>query len=160
MGCCGKPPVQPYVVPFAGFTEFVASIPKLYWGVKSQEQRILAICEQLNKLICFVDYQGGKINLNRVDIDWLMEQFELFKQSGFDDYYLEQVQRWIDEHLQYIYRYTIGQIFFSLDDEGYLIAHVPVGWEQIRFSTPLDYSDQSTYGRLCLTYAFDAELEG
>lgn len=148
-----------YCTPYVGFTEFVASIPKLYYGVKSQEQRILAICKELNKIICFLDYQGGKINLNREDIDKLIAEFEKFKESGFNDYYLAQVEKWIDEHLSYIYRYTIGQIFFSLDDSGYLIAHVPVGWEQIRFSTPMDYSDQTTYGRLCLTYAFDAELE-
>ena len=139
MPCCGKPP---YVVPYAGFTEFVASIPKLYWGVKSQEQRILAICEQLNKLVCFVDYQGSKINLNR------------------EDYYLEQIEKWINEHLPLIYELTIQQIFFTLDDSGYLIAHVPVGWNQITFSTPMDYSDQSSYGRLCLTYDFYQDLEG
>lgn len=148
-----------YVTPYIGFTEFVATIPKLYWGVKSQEQRILAICEQLNKIICFADYLGGKITLNREDIDRLVSEFEEFKASGFDDYYLEQVEKWIDEHLHYIYAHTIGQIFFSLDDSGYLIAHVPVGWQQIIFSTPMDYSDQSSYGRLCLTYGFDTELE-
>lgn len=157
MPCCGKPP---YVVPYAGFTEFVASIPKLYWGVKSQEQRILAICEQLNKLVCFVDYQGSKINLNREDIDMLIAEFEEFKASGFEDYYLEQIEKWINEHLPLIYELTIQQIFFTLDDSGYLIAHVPVGWNQITFSTPMDYSDQSSYGRLCLTYDFYQDLEG
>ena len=159
MSQCGKHRDR-WVPWFAGFTEFTPTIPKMYWDVESQEQRIHAICKQLHKLACYADMLGDRISINREDIDELQRLFKQFMESGFDDYYLEQVQKWIDEHLQYIYRYTIEQIFFSLDDEGYLIAHVPVGWEQIRFSTPLDYSDQSTYGRLCLTYAFDAELEG
>lgn len=135
------------------------SIPKLYWDAKSPEERIHAICIEIAKLVGYTDFISTKVNANREDIEELQELFEKFQESGFDDYYKEQVIAWIDSHMEFIYETTIGQIFFSVDDSGYLIAHVPVGWEQIRFSTPLDYSDQSTYGRLCLTYAFDAELE-
>lgn len=158
MICCDDRQIKKYVPAFAGWTEFTSSIPKLYWNVKSQEQRILTICEQLHKLVCFVDMLGDKINLNKSDIDELAEMFDKFMQSGFDDYYAAQVEKWINNHLQYIYAHTIGQVFFSLDDSGYLIAHVPVGWDQIMFSTPMDYSDQASYGRLCLTYGFDNEL--
>lgn len=151
-------PVARFVPGFVGWTEFTASLPKIYWDVKSQEQRILGICKMLDKLCCYADMLGDKINENRDDIDELIAMFNKFIESGFDDYYREQVEQWIDEHMNYIYAHTIGQIFFSLDDEGYLIAHVPVGWEQIMFSTPLDFSDQSSYGRLCLTYGFDTSL--
>lgn len=160
MKCCNYPDISHWVPGFIGWTEFTPAIPKMYWDVKSQEQRIKTICEQLHKLICYADMLSGKINIDHADIVELQRLFEQFQESGFNDYYAAQVEKWIDEHLTEIYRYTIGQVFFSLDENGYLIAHVPVGWEQIRFSTPLDYSDQSTYGRLCLTYAFDAELEG
>lgn len=47
---------------FAGFTEFTSSIPKLYWDVKSQEQRILAICKLLNKVICYADMLGENVD--------------------------------------------------------------------------------------------------
>ena len=93
-------------------------------------------------------------------IKYITETLQKFLESGFDDYYKEQVERWIDEHLQYVYRYTIGQIFFTLDDSGRLLAHVPKAFEQILFSTPMNYDDQSTYGRLCLTYAFDISMIG
>ena len=46
---------------FAGFTEFTSSIPKLYWDVKSQEQRILAICKMLDKVICYADMLGENV---------------------------------------------------------------------------------------------------
>lgn len=148
----------PWIPRFCGFTAFTPVIPQLYYDVSSNEQRIKELFKQFHKLVCFIDYVGEKVNMNRADIDELTEMFNKFIASGFDDYYAEQVKKWIDEHLNYIYAHTIGQIFFSLDDSGYLIAHVPVGWEQIMFSTPLDYSDQTTYGRLCLTYGFDNEL--
>lgn len=152
MTCCGnKPPVQTYCVPFAGFTEFVASIPKLYFGVKSQEQRILAICEQLNKLICFVDYQGEKINLNRADIDWLMAEFKKFKESGFDDYYLEQIENWVNTHMQQIIEQAIKMVFFGLTLDGYFCAWVPRSWQGILFDTIADYANEN-YGCLVLNY--------
>lgn len=148
-GC--KPPIKPYVTPFAGYTEFVASIPKLYFGVKSQEQRILAICKQLGKIICFVDYQGEKINKNRLDIEWLKEQFELFKESGFDDYYLEQVEKWIQKNLEYIYSYTVKQIYFGVTEDGYFVAYIPESWDDITFDTVMNYSSPN-YGCLALSY--------
>lgn len=150
----------PWVPRFCGFTAFTSVIPKLYYDIDSNEQRTLELFKQFHKLVCLVDYIGEKVNLDHADIEHLTELFEQFMASGFDDYYAEQVKRWIDEHLQYIYENTIQQIYFTLDDSGYLIAHVPVGWRQITFSTPMDYADPSTYGRLCLTYDFYNEMEG
>lgn len=151
MKCCDNDKSAPYVPPFIGFTEFTASIPKLYWGVKSQEQRILAICEQLHKLACYADFIGDKVNINRTDIDWLMQQFEDFKEHGFDDYYLEQVEKWISDHLEYIYRYTIKQIYFGLTEDGYFVAYIPESWEDIAFDTIMNFSDPN-YGCLTLSY--------
>ena len=140
------------VPPFIGFTDFTPSIPKLYWDVQSQEQRILAICKLIDKLICYADMLAEHTDKNEFDIMELQELFKQFMASGFDDYYFEQVTKWIDEHLDYIYRYTIKQIYFGLDDYGHLVGYIPESWEQIVFSTPMDYSDQDTYGRLVLSY--------
>ena len=154
MKCCDKDRPAPYVPPFVGFTEFTASIPKLYWGVKSQEQRIRAICEQLHKLACYADYIGDKVNINRKDIDWLMEQFELFKEHGFDEYYLDQVQKWIDEHLTYIFTLVAKQVYFGINEQGYFVAYIPDGWDDIVFDTGMVYGED-TYGRLILRWDVD-----
>lgn len=155
MDCCGKEKRgTPYVVPYSGFTEFTASIPKLYWGVKSQEQRILAICEQINKLICFADYQGEKITLNRADIDYLLDQFEQFKESGFDEYYAEQVEQWISDNLNFIYTQVVKQVYFGLNEQGYFVAYIPEGWDDIVFDTGVVYGTD-TYGRLILRWDVD-----
>lgn len=133
-------------------------LPAVYDDSLSYYELLCKVIDKLNELIEKDNEQSEVLNILIHEFEELRELFEKFQESGFNDYYKEQVIKWIDEHLHYIYRYTIKQIFFSLDDSGYLIAHVPKGWEQIRFSTPLDYSDQSSYGRLCLTYAFDYEM--
>ena len=47
---------------FAGFTAFVPTVPKIYWNVRSQEQRILGICEMLDKVICYADMLGENVD--------------------------------------------------------------------------------------------------
>lgn len=136
---------------FAGFTEFTPTIPKMYWDVESQEQRIHTICKQLHKLVCYADMLGDKININREDIDELQRLFEQFMESGFDDYYAEQVEKWIDEHLEFIYDHTIKQIYFGLTDDGYFVAYIPESWDDITFDTIMNYSD-ANYGALTLSY--------
>ena len=142
----------PWIVPFAGFTDFTPAVPQMYWNVDSAEQRYHLLCKMLHKSICYDDYLAGKIQLNRDDIDELLEEFAKFMESGFDDYYKEQVEAWIAANLDFIYRYTIEQIYFGLDENGRLVGYIPESWEQILFSTPMDYSDQETYGRLVLSY--------
>lgn len=150
MSQCGKHRDR-WVPWFAGFTEFTPTIPKMYWDVESQEQRIHAICRQLHKLVCYADMLGDKISINREDIDELQRLFEQFMQSGFDDYYADQVEKWINEHLEYIYRYTIKQIYFGLTEDGYWCAWIPESWEDITFDTIMNYSDPN-YGSIVLKY--------
>ena len=148
---CEYHSINRWVPSFVGYTEFTASIPKLYWNVKSQEQRILAICEQLHKLICYSDMLSDKINIDHADIVELQLLFEKFQESGFDDYYAAQVEKWISEHLEFIYRHTIKQIYFGLTDDGYFVAYIPESWDDITFDTIMDYSNPN-YGSLTLSY--------
>ena len=147
------PPTSGYrwIPSFAGFTEFTASIPKMYWDVKSQEQRIHAICAMLDKLICYADMLGDQTNLNIDEIKALQAEFEKFKESGFDDYYAAQVEAWINSHLLYIYDNTIKQIYFGLTDDGYLCAWIPDSWDDITFDTIMNFANPN-YGSLTLSY--------
>lgn len=43
-------------LPFWGWSHYTPTIPKLYWDVKSQEQRILNLFQLLDKLIAYTDY--------------------------------------------------------------------------------------------------------
>ena len=157
MACC--PPIPPYryVPPFAGFTEFTASIPKLYFNVKSQEQRIHAMCELINKLICYADMLGDKVSDDHDAIEELIEEFNKFKDSGFLDYYEKQLEAWINAHMADIISMYVKQVFFGLTLDGHFVAYIPEGsaWEDVIFDTGAVY-DLDTYGRLILYYVTDS----
>lgn len=136
---------------FTGFTEFTASVPKLYWNVKSQEQRILAICESLHKLICFCDFLGDKVNIDHDAIVELQELFQKFMESGFEDYYEALIRAWIDRNMERIISQAIKMVFFGLTDDGYFCAYIPSSWQGIIFDTVADYTSEN-YGCLVLSY--------
>ena len=138
-------PVMPY---YASFTVSPPVVPEEYWNVKSQEQRIEWLACNIKKLICYVNELCTNINLADDEIEALANEFEKFKESGFDDYYADQVEAWINSQLPYIYSHTIKQIYFALDDSGHLIAFIPDSWTDIDFWTPLNYDNQATYGHL------------
>ena len=107
-------------------------------------------CKQLHKLVCYADMLGDKINVNREDIDELQRLFEKFMESGFEDYYAQQIEAWVDEHMPDIIDQSIKMVFFGLTDDGYFCAYIPDTWEEIQFDTGFNYSDQNTYGHLIL----------
>lgn len=155
-----KPSPARYISPFWGFTAFTPTIPKLYWDVKSQEQRILRICDLLDKLICYSDYLGDNVELNRQDIETLKSEFEEFKEHGFDDFYLKQVEKWISDNLQTIFQLATKQVFFGLTLDGYFVSYIPEGnaWDDVVFDTGATY-DLDTYGRLVLYYPTDSNSD-
>lgn len=68
----------PILPMFAGFTTFTPEVPKLYWNVKSQEQRILEICKHLGKLTDYAEFLATRIN----DLDVkVSSQFDDLKQN-------------------------------------------------------------------------------
>lgn len=142
--------ISRWIPSFLGFTEFTASIPKLYWNVKSQEQRILAICEQLHKLICYSDMLADKVNIDHEDILELQELFREFQEHGFDEYYAAQIEQWVNDHMAAIISQAVKMVFFGLSDDGHFVAYIPDTWNEIIFDTGYNYSDQNTYGRLIL----------
>lgn len=152
--CCERPEYVPWIPPFIGFTEFTATIPKMYWNVTSQEQRILTICKQLHKLVCYADMLGSKINIDHAQIEELQALFDKFMESGFDDYYAEQVEKWIDDHLQFVFEHTVKQVYFGLNEQGYFVAYIPESWDDIVFDTGMVYGID-TYGRLILRWDVD-----
>lgn len=149
-----RPFQKPFVVPFAGFTAFVPSVPKLYWNVKSQEQRILALCEELDKLLCYVDYQGGKINEVYDDIQWLRDELQKIIDGKYDEEIAEVISSWVDEHMPDIIAQAIKMVWFGLTLDGYFVAYIPDSWDEIVFDTGAVYGSDE-YGRLILLMDVD-----
>lgn len=97
----------PYYAPYLPYNGFLLSgtsvIPKLNWDVYSQEQRIHAIVHELENLIKYTNDSTDALNRCYELLDKLQTQFDEFMASGFDDYYKDQVAKWIDDNLRYIF---------------------------------------------------------
>ena len=143
------------IPPFWGFSAFTPTIPKLYWDVKSQEQRILNLFDLLNKLVCYCDSMGLQIDVNAQDIQEIRDYVNEFLTSGFDDALAEKIAKWIDDHLQFFFSHTVRQVYFGLTQVGHFVAYVPDSWSDIVFDTGSDIN-LDTYGRLILRWDADS----
>lgn len=62
--------------------------------------------------------------------------------------------KWIQENAIDIVGDMVNMVFFGLTDDGYFVAYVPSGWEDITFGTSGydDFPAGIDYGHLTLTY--------
>lgn len=86
----------------------------------------------------------------KASIDALAEEFERFKESGFDDYYAEQIAKWVNDNMPDILSQATKMVFFGLTTDGYFCAYIPEQWAFV-FDTIIDY-DSDDYGHLTITY--------
>ena len=145
------------IPPFWGFSAFTPTIPKLYWDVKSQEQRILNLFDLLNKLVCYAEQMGIQLNVSQDELEKLKAEFEKFKESGFDEYYEKQIEQWMQDNAATLFEKLAKMVFFGLTDDGYFCAYIPDSWSDVTFDTGAVYG-QADYGRLILR--FDADGTG
>lgn len=137
-----------------GVTQFTPTIPKFYWDVETQEQRIKLMCRLIQNLIEGLDANDKQTEKNRLAIEELKQLFEEFKEHGFDDYYKEQVLKWITDNINLLYQEFAKQVFFGITEDGCFCAYVPDSWSEIQFDTGMVYGTEN-YGRLILKYDVD-----
>lgn len=138
------------IPPFWGFSAFTPTIPKLYWDVKSQEQRILNLFDLLNKLVCYCDNMGLQIDVNAQDIAEWEESMQDLKDGGLLDYYEKQIYDWIQAHMADLLSAGVKQVYFGLEGD-YFCAYIPDSWDDIVFDTGMVYGSEE-YGRLILKW--------
>lgn len=151
MGQCNVGDFVKFAPRWWAFTDYTPVIPKFYWDVYSQEERIKAICEYLWKTICFSENTADNYQAVLDALDKLQAEFEKFQESGFNDYYETQVREWVSENLDYVFTQVAKQVYFGLNLEGYFVAYVPQSWDDIVFDTGHVYAED-TYGRLILRW--------
>lgn len=139
------------LVPYGSFVLNTPTIPKFYWDVYSQEQRLKQICCELEKLMQYADMLGVNLNIDHEAIIELQEQFKKFMESGFFDYYAAQLEKWINDNMERIISKAIKMVFFGLTPDGYFCAYIPSSWSGIMFDTVADYASEN-YGCLVLKY--------
>lgn len=144
------------IPPYNAFTAYSPTIPKLYWDVKSQEQRILELCKNMMKVVAYNDSAADKVNELGEELQRLSDLFDKFMESGFDDYYYEQIMQWVDDNMVDIISRAIKNVWFGLTSTGYFCAYVPDSWSDIQFDTGAVYGT-AEYGRLILRFNVDGE---
>lgn len=147
------------IVPYSGFTISTPTLPNFYWNVYSNEQRFKHMCKELHKICEYANMLGININLTHKMVEELQETFDKFKESGFDDYYKEQLQTWIETHLPELFTLFVKQVYFGLTDDGHFCAYIPDSWGDIQFDTGAVYG-RSDYGRLILKFEPDPNAHG
>lgn len=80
-----------YVKRWAFWNPATWSIPKLYWDAWSQEQRLHAICRQLEKVIKYADYLG-------VNVDDIAARLKAIEDGQLNDYIVAAIEAWFAEN--------------------------------------------------------------
>ena len=102
-------------------------IPKMYWDAMSQEQRIHAICRQIEKLMTYADYLGVNVNeLEELYIK-LQNDFDKFKES-----------RWIKGFMSGLKPAVVGLIGTAVLSIAKTVF-IPNGVTFLIFTTPVFY---------------------
>lgn len=139
------------IPPFAMFTRFTPALPQFYTGVPTMEQGFKELCKNFHKMVCYVDNMADVQNLTSEEVAQLQADFEKFQESGFEDYYEQQLEAWVNANVANIFEQYAKLVLFGLDDEGHFVAYVPDSWSEIWFDTIADYSDP-LYGSLVLLW--------
>ncbi|MBR2553444.1 MAG: hypothetical protein IKE94_01170 [Aeriscardovia sp.] len=129
-------------------------LPAVYDDSLSYYELLCKVIHKLNELIEKDNEQSEVIELILNELEDMKNEFEDFKEHGFDEFYKEQVDQWIDDHLDYIFNYIVKQVFFGLTLDGYFVAYIPESWDDIIFDTGMVYGED-TYGRLILRWDVD-----
>ncbi len=136
---------------YSGWTAYTPVIPKVYWDVYSQEQRIKWLFCNTDKLQHYMDYIAELTN------EWVLEYSEGV-QEELDNFsaliesgYKEALNAWIERDLPDVIAKAIKMVFFGLTMDGYFCAYIPKSWQGIQFDTIMDYSSDN-YGHLVLKY--------
>lgn len=139
------------IPPFAMFTRFTPALPQFYTGVPTMEQGFKELCKNFHKMVCYVDNMADVQNLTSEEVEQLQEDFKKFQASGFEDYYEQQLEAWVNANVANIFEQYAKLVLFGLDDEGHFVAYIPSSWSDIWFDTIADYSDP-LYGSLVLLW--------
>lgn len=142
-------------VPYASYTNFTPALPAFYYDVYSSEQRIKAICMEIDKLINYADMLNVDINATHDDVVKLQAEFKKFKDGEMLDFYEKQIQAWIDANMErLISAYLVKFVVPSINKDGYFVLYKPDSWNEIQFDFGAVYG-RTDYGRIILR--FDAD---
>lgn len=139
---------------YSGWTQYTPVIPKLYWDVYSAEQRMKQLCRNFDKVEHYLDYVAELMNEWNIEFsDDIRAEFEAMWyaiNNGLEN----ATKEWIANNLEWVFTHIAKQVYFGLNEQGYFVAYIPDGWDDIVFDTGMVYG-VDTYGRLILRWDVD-----
>lgn len=135
---------------YSGWGQYTPVIPKLYWDVYSQEQRLKQLCMNFDKVEHYLDYVAELMNEWNIEFTDEIEAELADMWQQIHDGYREAITQWIKDDLPTIMSIAANMVFFGLSEDGHFTAYIPESWNAITFDAGYDYSDKNTYGRLML----------
>lgn len=127
-------------------------LPAVYDDSLSYYELLCKVIDKLNEVIEQSNEQSEVITIIAGELENLKSLFEQFMESGFNDYYKNQIEKWLDAHMTEILRtFVQNGVYFELTQDGYFAANIFESWAHVWFDTVANYSD-SNYGSLVLYY--------
>ena len=85
-----------WFMPYSVWLNTTPVIPKLYWGVYSQEERMLHVCKEIARIVAYLDEVGATVDQIEERVEKLLQDFA----DDFDDYYKAQIEEWLNTNLE------------------------------------------------------------
>lgn len=139
------------LIPIPGLMPYTPVLPKLYWEAITPEQELHELCKRLHMLFDYAQQLGTLTTEQMQELAALQAEFKKFKESGFEDYYEQQLEAWVNANVANIFNQYAKLVLFGLDDDGHFVAYIPESWSDIWFDTVANYDDP-LYGRLVLEW--------
>lgn len=140
-------------IPYYFYNMTNPTLPKFYYQVKSQEQKIATLACAVEGLKDHENVLTGQVNDNTEDIEQLQGYVERIQNGEYVDGYIDQLAGYIDRNLiAFVAR--LAQYVFPIlywDGECYRYAVVvPQSWRFLKFSWVWVDEDRSYH--IVLTY--------
>lgn len=137
---------MPFIPIFSPWNIANPTLPKMYWGVKSQEQLIAQLYCIINYLQGYENEQTDAINSNADAIAELQKITDSIASGEYYDQYIDGLAKWIDENLINLVARLTAYVFPGLYWDGNcwrLEFTIPEGWEFLNFEFRWEDSDSS-----------------
>lgn len=129
-------------------------LPAVYDDALSYAELVCRISATFNSLSTELGSTGEGVEELQEKVEELEELFKEFQETGFDDYYLDQIKQWMDENMWCLMSWGSRMVWFGISEDGYFTAYVPDNLNFLAFDCILD-PESEYFGYLTLSYEAD-----
>lgn len=112
------------------------------------------VLKKVRELIDAVNSLNAWKGEEAIKIDQIYKWYDDLMAGNLTPGLVNAINEWCRENIINIIGELVHMVFFGINDEGYFVAYIPEGWDDIIFSTTgLDITIPGLdYGRLVLSY--------